>query len=77
MTRVGVGGDHMQKVTGAWLLGGPTRARKTKARIARAQTLMAAARQQAMESVQKYESSPLGRRVTEAHRRRLAQLRPL
>ena len=50
MTRVGVGGDHMQKVTGAWLFGGPTRARKTKARIARAQTLMAAAREQAMES---------------------------
>ena len=74
--RVGAGGDHMQKMTGAWLFGGPTRARKTKARIARAQTLMAAAREQAMSRC-KIESSPLGRRATEAHRRRLAQLRAL
>ena len=64
----------MKKMTGAKLFGGPTRARKTKARIARAQLLMAAAREQASEMAQKYE--PLGR-PTAAQRRRLAQLRAL
>jgi hypothetical protein len=61
----------MKKMTGARLFGGPTRAIKTKARIARAQLLMAAAREQASEMAQKYEP------LTVTQRRRLAQLRSL
>ena len=64
----------MQKMTGARLFGGPTRAVKTKARIARAQLLMAAARERASEMAQKYE--PLGK-LTATQRRRLSQLRAL
>jgi hypothetical protein len=66
----------MKKMTGAHLFGGPTRARKTKARIARAQVLMAAARKRAAEITQR-ESAPRPWRVTEAHSRRLAQMRSL
>ena len=61
----------MQKMTGARLFGGPTRAIKTKARIARAQLLMAATRERASEMAQKYEP------LTATQRRRLAQLRSL
>jgi hypothetical protein len=68
---VGMGGDHMKKMTGARLLSGPTRVIKTKARIARAQLLMDAAREQASEMAQKYEP------LTATQRRRLAQLRSL
>jgi hypothetical protein len=63
----------MKKLTGSQLFGGPTRARKTKARIARAQLLMAAARERAAEMAQGEETLPL--RSTHAHRRRLTQLR--
>ena len=70
------GGDHTKKMTGAHLFGGPTRARKTKARIARAQVLMAAAREPAAEITQR-QSAPRPWRVTEAHSRRLAQMRSL
>jgi hypothetical protein len=69
-----LGGNRMKKLTGLQLFGGPTRARKTKARIARAQLLMAAARERAAEMAQG-EDLPL--RFTHAHRRRLAQLRSL
>jgi hypothetical protein len=41
-----LGGNRMKKLTGSQLFGG-ARARKTKARIARAQLLMAAARERA------------------------------
>jgi hypothetical protein len=67
----------MKKMTSAHLFGGPERMRKTKERIARAALLKASARKRAMELAQKYESSPLGRRATYAHRRRLAQLQAL
>ena len=70
------GAINMKKMTGSHLFGGPTRARKTKARIARAQVLMAAARERAAEITQ-CESGPRPWRVTEAHSRRLAQMRSL
>ena len=69
-----LGGNRMKKLTGSQLFGG-ARARKTKARIARAQLLMAAARERAAEMAQGDEILPL--RFTHAHRRRLAQLRSL
>jgi hypothetical protein len=50
--------------------------RKTNQRIARAELLTASARERGIELVQKYETSPRGRR-TEAHRRRLTQLQSL
>jgi hypothetical protein len=66
----------MKKMTGAHLLGGPERMRKTNERIARAELLTASARERGIELAQQYESSLRGRR-TDAHRRRLAQLQSL
>jgi hypothetical protein len=66
----------MKKMTSAHLFGGPERLRKTKERIARAESLTALARERGIELAQKYVSSPLVKR-TEPHRRRLAQLQSL
>ena len=68
----------MKKMMRTQLFGGPQRARKTKERIARAQLLVVAAREQAVETAQQCGSLPPRKwRFTEAQRRRLAQLRSL
>jgi hypothetical protein len=72
-----LGGDHMKRMMRTQLFGGPERARKTKERIARAQLLVVAAREQAVETAQCGSLPPRKWRFTEAQRRRLAQLRSL
>jgi hypothetical protein len=72
------GAINMKKMMRTQLFGGPERARKTKERIARAQLLVVAAREQAVETAQQCGSLPPRKwRFTEAQRRRLAQLRSL
>jgi hypothetical protein len=63
----------LKKVTSAELFGAPKSARKTKARIARAKLVVAAAREWAAEMAQLSAAQPLTIRPTVLQRRRLAE----
>lgn len=63
----------MKRLTSAELFGAPKSARKTKARIARAKLVVAAARERAAEMARMSAGPPSMRRSTVLQRRRLAQ----
>jgi hypothetical protein len=66
-------GRIMKKLTSAQLFAGPRSARKTKARIARAKLVVAAAREWAAEMAQVSAGPPSTRRPAALQRRRLAE----
>jgi hypothetical protein len=71
-----MGGQIMKRLTREQLFGAPKSARKTKARLARATSLVVAARDRAAETAQRYVAQALARPIhppTALQRRRVAE----
>src|SRR5262249_46038008 len=66
-------GQIMKKLTSAQLFGAPKMTRKTKARLARAKLVVAAARDRAVETAQQRGAPSMKRFPTVLQRRRLAE----